>query len=390
MIRAAILLAAALLAAAPLAARAQPAHDPAAWLADFDRIEAGMARHYANLDWIRDERRLDLAALDRTTRERLASSRSRGEAEAALREFIAAFRDPHLRFSARPARSALANRTDPPPVAGCAAAGYERGRARFAPAFTRLRAWRALAEGEFPTALAGETGVLRIASFREQDYRDACERVFRPGMSERALQLAVRASLQLALKAAIRRLRAAGARRLLVDISGNGGGSEWNREAAALFTGRAMRRAEPRLAAPACDRRTVWNGARPCPVFSGAPEMVTLAGVGAWTGPLRVLIDGDSASAAEEFAGWLRDNDVAPLVGGRSFGAGCGYVNGGGTVSLQAAPVVVRMPNCARFSAAGRNEIEGWTPDIVLPDARRDPAGWARALDEALARGESQ
>ena len=247
-----------------------------------------------------------------------------------------------------------------------------------------------LAEGEFPTAMAGDTGVLRIASFREQDYGGVCRRVFRPGLSERALQLAVRASLQNALRAAIRRLRAAGARRLLVDVSGNGGGSEWNREAAALFTDRTMRRAEPRRAAPACDRQTVWTGARPCPVFSGAPETVTLAGAGAWTGPLWVLIDDGSASAAEEFAGWLRDNEVARLVGGRSFGAGCGYVNGGARVSLRVAPVIVRMPNCARFSAAGRNEIEGWTPDIALPDPRRDPPGWARALDEVLAQEQSQ
>ena len=133
-------------------------------------------------------------------------------------------------------------------------------------------------------------------------------------------------------------------------------------------------------------RRSVWRDARPCPVFSGTPETVTLAGAGTWTGSVWVLIDHGSASAAEEFAGWLRDNDVARLVGETSFGAGCGYVDGGAPVPLTVASVVLKMPNCARFTAAGRNEIEGWTPDIVLPAAQGDLDVWARALAAALTR----
>ena len=384
------LLASALLAAAPLAAAAQPAHDPAAWLADLDRIEAGMAQHYANLDWVRDERHLDLAALDRTTRDRLTRSRTTAEAQVAMRDFVAAFRDPHLEFGRRERGSTAGSETARPPVADCRAAGYGDDQAGFAPALARLPNWRLLESGEFPIATAGATGLLRIGSFREQDYGAACQRTFRAGMSERTLQLAVRADLQRRLRAAIDRLKAARVRRLIVDVTGNGGGSEWNREAAALFTNRTMRRAEPRVAAPACDRRSIWTGARPCPVFSGRPATVTLAGAGAWTGQLWVLIDHRSASAAEEFAGWLRDNGVARLVGETSFGAGCGYLNGGAPVALAVAPVVLKMPNCARFTAAGRNEIEGWTPDLVLPDARLDQEGWVRALGRLLAQGDAR
>jgi len=378
--------AALLLAAAPLAAAAQAAHDPAAWLAELDRIEAGMAQHYANLDWVRDERHLDLAALDRRTRDRLGRSRTIAEAETAMRDFVTAFRDPHLQF-ARPDRApAAGSETAPPAVADCNAGGYRNDQARFAPGLARLPGWRLLESGEFPVATAGATGFLRIGSFREQDYGDACQRAFRGGMSERQLQLAVRTHLQRALEAAIGRLKAARIGRLVVDVTGNGGGSEWNREAAALFTSRTLRRAEPRLAAPLCDRRSVWRDARPCPVFSGTPETVTLAGAGTWTGSVWVLIDHGSASAAEEFAGWLRDNDVARLVGETSFGAGCGYVDGGAPVPLTVASVVLKMPNCARFTAAGRNEIEGWTPDIVLPAAQGDLDVWARALAAALTR----
>jgi C-terminal processing protease CtpA/Prc len=152
-----------------------------------------------------------------------------------------------------------------------------------------------------------------------------------------------------------------------------------------LFTDMAMRRSAPRIANPACDRQTIWAGADPCPAFTGPAGTSAIAGTGVWVGPLWVLIDRGTASAAEEFAGWLSDNRVALLVGQTSYGAGCGYVNGGAPVALRAAQLTLRMPNCARFAADGRNEIEGWRPDIPLPDPRSDAQGWANGLRRALA-----
>lgn len=71
-----------------------------------------------------------------------------------------------------------------------------------------------------------------------------------------------------------------------------------------------------------------------------------------------------SAFATEGFAVWLGDNDRASLVGQKTFGAGCGYIDGGSAVQLSAAPLHETMPNCARFAAAGVNEIEGIDPDV--------------------------
>jgi hypothetical protein len=360
-------------------------HDRAAWAADYERMKSGMARHYANLDWARDHRRLDLAALDRRTRARIDGSWSRLQAYWALRDFVAAFNDPHLALEWRASGAPPAAAADPPAGPDCATAGYEESDHNFPAHLAALGGW-APGDRDFPTASAGDTGIIRISSFSERDYAAACARVFRPNMSERRLQLAVRAELQRGLVAAIGRLKARGVRRLLIDLSGNGGGSEWDREAARLFTSRRMRRAEPRLAAPACERGAVWAGARPCPVFAGGGEVATLNGIGAWTGPVLVLVDGGTASAAEEFAGWLRDNGVARLAGRTTMGAGCGYVDGGAPVALEAAPLVLKMPNCARFTAAGRNEIEGWPPDFALPDPETDRDGWARGLAAALGR----
>src|SRR5262249_17877065 len=46
-------------------------------------------------------------------------------------------------------------------------------------------------------------------------------------------------------------------------------------------------------------------------------------GAASVTVPLVVLIDGDTASAAEVLAGALKENDRARLVGKNSFGKGC-------------------------------------------------------------------
>ena len=366
--------------------------DRAAWKSDHARIKQGMARHYANLDWVRDERGLDLAALDRRTAERIDGSWSHIQAYSALEDFVAAFADPHLKLAL--GRAALPSvttshvgaRADPPAGKDCAGSGYGNDDHSFAPHFSALPGGRPIGEGSFPTAVAGAAGFIRIASFSEQEYAAACVRAFRTGIGDRALQLAVRAELQKELAKAIAGLEAAGARTLVVDLSGNGGGSEWDREAATLFTARPMRRAEARIADAPCNRMAVWSGAQaPCAVFRATAETAALKGAGKWNGPLWILTDSSTASAAEEFLGWLKDNKAARQLGERTMGAGCGYVNGGAPVTLASVPMTVRMPNCARYTAAGRNEIEGWSPDRPLPSPDKgEESAWALHLMSAV------
>lgn len=358
--------------------------DRAAWKRDYAAMKVGMAQHYANLDWARDARQLDLAALDRRTQLRLDRGFSHIQGYFALRRFVEAFDDPHLALvhgrHPRPGAGPTDAARDPPAGADCAAAGYRDSAPALGAHVARLPGWRQLGGGAFPHGVAGRVGVLRIASFGEQDYLPACLGAFRPGIGSRALQLATRAELQTQLIRTLAALRHAGATHLVVDLTGNGGGSEWDREAAALFTAKPMRRAEPRIANAPCDRSTVWSGGRPCAVFATAGPMSELRGTGEWGGELFVLADANTASAAEEFIGWLKDNGAARLVGARTMGAGCGYVDGGNPVVLKAAPLTLNLPNCARYTAAGTNEIEGWTPDVPLPDAATDPSGWAREL----------
>lgn len=373
-------------------------YDAPAWQADYGRLKQDMAQGYANLDWIATHRRLDLAALDRRTTDDIERAHSRVRAFLALRRFTRAFGDPHLRIvprrgstdgQAAPAAgtasvpalaSAAPAEPDPPAGKDCAAAGYKEGNHAFGFPFDQLRGWRSVGTGDFPTGLVGDLGVLRIAQFGEDRYAEACRQVFEPGIGSRALRLAVRAVEQRRLVESIRALQALGARRLLVDVTGNGGGTEWVTEVVALLSGRPLSRAEPRLVAPACDRSVVWSGAvAPCAVLAPAGERATLQGTGVWTGPLLILADHGTGSASEDFVAWLQQNGVARVLGERTAGAGCGYVDGGTRTSLRASPFEVRMPNCARFLDDGMNEIEGIAPDVPLP-MTADPATRARAL----------
>ena len=252
-----------------------------------------------------------------------------------------------------------------------------------------MAGWKAIRDGDFPSGLLGDIGVLRIAQFGEDRYLAACQAVFKPGIGDRALQLAVRARQQALLRETIAELRAKGARRLLVDVSGNGGGTEWVSEVIALMTDKPMTRREALVVDAACDRSAVWRGEpAPCPVFAGNPgERATLQGNGAWNGPLLILADRGTGSAAEDFVAWLQQNRVATVIGDRTAGAGCGYVDGGNPTRLSVVPVDVWMPNCARFLDDGSNEIEGIAPDIRIPMGDDDATTQAQALAAALARG---
>ncbi len=103
-----------------------------------------------------------------------------------------------------------------------------------------------------------------------------------------------------------------------------------------------------------------------------------------WLGPLVVLVDERSASAAEAFAFGLREAQVARIAGRRTAGAGCGFFGTWNTVTLPRSGYVLSLPNGACLLPDGRNAVVGIDPEIVLdgePDAR------ARALLEAAGAG---
>jgi Peptidase family S41 len=364
-------------------------YDAPAWRADFEHLKREMAQRYANLDWMVSHRGLDLKALDEETSSAIDNAHSRVLAMLALRRFVQRFNDPHLRLVAadRSTKTPQAAAASAPirAAASCEEAGYEADDYAFRFPFRQLKGWTTVGGGHFPAGMAGDVGVLRIAAFGEDRYLGACLAAFRPGLTARELQLAVRAVLQKELAGAIEALKARGARRLLVDVSGNGGGTEWVTEAVALFTDRELARRPSRLVSPQCDRSPIWRGEAVCPVLAPEGEGLSLSGTGDWNGKLYILADARTGSASEDFVAWLGENGAAVVIGARTAGAGCGYVDGGGRIVLQAVPFDVMAPNCARFLNDGTNEIEGIAPHIKIA---MDGADEARALALAAALSE--
>ena len=111
--------------------------------------------------------------------------------------------------------------------------------------------------------------------------------------------------------------------------------------------------------------------------------------VGTWRVPLVVLIDGDSASASEIFAGAIRELGRGTIVGRRSYGKGSVQ----GIFPLESGLAGVRLTTAKFYSPTGRPiSKRGVHPDVVVheadkrPDATAPPAG-TDGEDAILAAG---
>lgn len=116
---------------------------------------------------------------------------------------------------------------------------------------------------------------------------------------------------------------------------------------------------------------------------------------GAWDGPVYLLTDPGTASAAEMFAALMKDNGIAKTVGVRTLGLGRGSMLEAKPLTLPHSQLSIRIPNCVRLRADGTDEVAGIAADFpVLPAANESPrARAARVLtviDEDLRRATSR
>jgi carboxyl-terminal processing protease len=85
--------------------------------------------------------------------------------------------------------------------------------------------------------------------------------------------------------------------------------------------------------------------------------------VGTWQSPLVVLIDGDSASASEIFAGAIRDHRRGTIVGETSYGKGSVQ----GIFPLNAHKAGLRLTTAKFYSPSGQPISErGVSPDVKV------------------------
>jgi hypothetical protein len=95
---------------------------------------------------------------------------------------------------------------------------------------------------------------------------------------------------------------------------------------------------------------------------------------GAWSGPVYVLTDAATASAAEMFAARMRDSGIAKTVGVRTLGLGCGSMVEAPPLTLPHSHLSFRVPNCVRLRADGTDEVAGIVPDLPVPPAAHESA----------------
>ena len=233
--------------------------DPSPWQQDFAQMKRELASTYANLDWAVSARRMDLKALAAEASAQLATAKSEEEARRVFERFLAAFGDGHLRIVWKQADAAPAPQ---PEAAGagaaaksCADLGYRRPRDAGLD-FAALSGFERLSTDEsvsFPagvlTADSGaKLGILRISLLMEPAFPEACEQIHRAGTPcagdcAGKLMAAVGKSITASLERQVRALAARKVDALVVDLTGNGGGSDWAEAAARIVTA-------PDLAAP--------------------------------------------------------------------------------------------------------------------------------------------
>jgi hypothetical protein len=210
------------------------------WLEDFHQLLSEMSAHYANLDWAIRDRHMNLPMLRQETETKLSEAKSEREARRILNQFLESFGDGHLEIS-------WSKPEDPPAPTKpglCERLGYTAHVSpgldfSVLPSFTPVRSEDS---AFFPAGLlrlddGRLLGTLRIALFTEHAYPEVCEQavhklnIARDAECDASCGRRIGDETANLLTAALVRLenalRQAGATALLVDVTHNGGGSDW-------------------------------------------------------------------------------------------------------------------------------------------------------------------
>ena len=167
------------------------------------------------------------------------------------------------------------------------------------------------------------------------------------------------------LDTAMRQLDAFGMRSLIIDLRGNPGGLlSAAVDVSDLFIDRGL--------------VVATRGRSPEEDFN-----YTASHSGTWHMPLTLLIDGDSASSSEIFAGAIRDHNRGKIIGSRSYGKGSIQ----GIFPMDVAGVGMQLTTAHFYSPTGQPYSRvGVSPDLwVQQTARPDATGQIIKNDATLA-----
>lgn len=447
-----------------LSLAAAPVWNPAPWIADLDQLRMAIDHSYPNRDWLTGQREVSLDRWFNRAADAIRQGNNDADARRALDSLIERFKDGHVVLHWTKAASA-GNPTDlgmalsarPDTIETfCAAKGYDAeqvtvGTAASLPGYLPIDGGGSFAAG---TVQVGDhkVGVVRLGVFSPQGYPTLCRRavistrtVFNKpcdGACEDRVLTEAYALMTRDLMKTVEVLQAAGAQVLLIDLTRNGGGTEWTEAAARIVSPVPLRSAQIRVI-----RNNNWvkrwsglaqklrreaeigrsedqtilldlakradaiaNQVKPCadsscPLLASAgfasgllpelpagrldgrkwgPEIFSPAQFpyrdSVWKGPSIVLVDDQTWSAAEQFAALMQDNSAAVVMGTRTGGAGCGHLDGNDAITLPHSGAQLELPNCARFRKDGSNEVSGIVPDTPTGVRWNDGAAYAAQI----------
>lgn len=450
---------------------AVPAHpqgsfDPKPWLEDLAQTRSVLSTKYANLEWAVFDREANLPELLADTQKRIEAAQSETDARAAFDRLARRLGDGHVGFRWPSPGASHGTESAPLPCGDYNAAIVST------PMVARLAGYQPVGAAHsdlFPIGIVSSgryrVGVVRIGIFTAQGFPRLCQAALtalaipadKPcdDACQQRVDDQTGTAFNEAFESQLEALKTAKPDMLLVDITRNGGGSEWAEAVARMLTPvrlqserlmfvrgehwakhftemesdlrKAAVTASPqdrarllawakeaaakrKIASTPCNSAPLWEGKRPACTWLGegfsttgllaSADPDTLRGKSwaanaftpmefsyreaVWRGPLIVVVDGGTGSAAEEFAATLQDNRAALIVGETTVGAGCGHTDGGTPTTLKNSHAVLEVPDCARYRADGSNEVRGIRPDILIGWRKTDGPG-RRAEDFASA-----
>lgn len=438
------------------------------WLNDYEVLKQEMVENYSNLRDASFKENISLAELNQFTKSELVKASDKKEAQKIFKDFLKKFKDGHLRArvfeisseSAEVVDDALKS-SDPDSIA-LKKMTYENRGPRFRVQYDSILGFQPMQKEDNPFYAAiikkenQKIGILKIDAFGYfgywksaislwNSYRKTfngecdsdCEWEFKKLHEKQLTEKLIER---------IDELKKKKISSLVLDVSGNVGGTEWYEAVARLFTDGVLQGSKtffignkiwddnlqshldfiksdlknPNISGglkekltkfkglieslkqnieKKCDYNQVWNNDRmDCLNLIAHPYNTELPfdimkdddflflesrqiissykflpyQKGIYSGPLFIVQDRYSVSATEGFNSLLQLNDKAIIVGENSYGAGCGYTNGGVNIQLKNVGLSVIMPDCIRLRKDGKSEIYGVEPDIKMDWNKND------------------